>query len=89
MTTYEFAKTYATIFREEESLISGGRLRFPVTKDSVSNDEFDHCYHIDNINLEGFLDLKMPSIEESLQFTLKNFKGLQIEKGRSNDQSTR
>ena len=75
MTLHEFAKTYADIFTEEESLISSGKLRFPVTKDFTSSaEDIDHVYHIDNVNLEGFLDLKMPSIKESLIFTFKKFK---------------
>ena len=76
MTLYEFGKNYAEIFNEEESLISSGKLRFPVTKDYNSKvDEIDHIYHIDNINLEGFLDLKMPSVKESLNFTYKYLNG--------------
>ena len=48
-----------------------------MTKDYSSKaDEIDHVYHIDNVNLEGFLDLKMPTIRESLMFTYKNFNGL-------------
>ena len=77
MTLFDFAKLYAKIFKEEESLISSGKLRFPVTKDFTSSEEdVDHYYHIDNINLEGFLDLNMPTVEQSLDFTLKNFNGL-------------
>jgi dTDP-4-dehydrorhamnose reductase len=76
MTLHEFGKVYAEIFEEEDSLISSGKLRFPVTKDySTKADEVDHIYHIDNVNLEGFLDLKMPSIRESLMFTYKNLNG--------------
>ena len=76
MTLYDFAKVYAEIFHEEDSLISNGKLRFPVTKDSyVKSDDIDHVYHIDNVNLEGFLDLTMPTIKESLMFTYKNFNG--------------
>ena len=72
MTLHEFGKTYAEIFDEEDSLISIGKLRFPVTKDYSSKaDEIDHVYHIDNVNLEGFLDLKMPTIGKSLLFTYK------------------
>jgi len=80
MTHYEFAKMYAEIFLEEDSLISSGKLRFPVTKDySSKSDEIDHIYHIDNVNLEGFLDLKMPTIKESLEFTFKNLNGGSIQ----------
>tara|TARA_B100000886_G_scaffold338801_1_gene302483 strand:+ start:974 stop:1951 length:978 start_codon:yes stop_codon:yes gene_type:complete len=76
MTLHEFGREYADIFDEQESLISGGKLRFPVTKDSKNAlDEIEHVYHIDNVNLEGFLDLKMPTIRESLKFTYKNLNG--------------
>ena len=77
MTCYEFAKIYAKIFNEEEGLITSGKLRFPVTKDSNNNsEEIDHFYQMDNFNLEGFLDLKMPTIEESLKFTFQNYNGV-------------
>ena len=80
MTHYDFAKIYAEIFNEEDSLISNGKLRFPVTKDYVSqNEDIDLIYHIDNINLEGFLDLKMPTIRESLTFTFNYLNGGNIQ----------
>lgn len=76
MTYYEFAKTYAEIFNESDGLINKGKWQLPILK-STSIERIDEHLHfkIDVLNMEGLLKIKMPTIRESLEFTLKRFNG--------------
>lgn len=76
MTYYEFAKTYAEIFSESDGLINKGKWHLPILK-STSVERIDEHLHykIDVLNIEGLLKIKMPTIRESLEFTLKRLNG--------------
>ncbi|MBY0413528.1 MAG: hypothetical protein K2Q18_05155, partial [Bdellovibrionales bacterium] len=76
LTYYEFARLYAEIFHESNSLINKGKWHIPILKNS-SIERVDEVlrYKLDSLNLEGLLKIKMPTIRESLEFTLKRFDG--------------
>ncbi len=76
MTYFEFAKLYAEVFGESDSLINKGKWHLPILKGTTVDrvDELLH-YKLDVLNVEGLLKIKMPTIRESLEFTLKRFNG--------------
>jgi dTDP-4-dehydrorhamnose reductase len=76
MTYYEFAKLYAEIFHESDGLINKGKWHLPILKSTSVERVDEHLhYKIDVLNIEGLLKIKMPTIRESLEFTLKRFNG--------------
>ncbi len=68
MTRYEFARLVAKTFKRDENFIQKGSTPFPADNGGLGA---QFSYRLDNSNTEGFLGLTMPTIEESLQFTLK------------------
>lgn len=76
-TLYKFAKTYANVFQESGELVSKAKWKFPKSlthsSSEVMGDEF--FFKMDIGNLGGFLNIKMPTIEESLNFTFKRLNG--------------
>lgn len=76
LTHYEFAKLYAEIFHESESLINKGKWLLPILKSTSVERVDEHLhYKLDVLNIEGLLKIKMPTIRESLEFTLKRLNG--------------
>ncbi len=74
---YEFAKLYARQFGYSESLISRTRWPIPLIDLPASIDSADVqlFYELDIINIESTVGLKIPSVEESLEFTFKRLNG--------------
>lgn len=79
MTRHEFAKTYCDVFKEPSARLTKGRWNFPLTQLRDGTEEFWY-YKLECSNLESFLNIHMPSIEESLKFTYLRFKGALEEK---------
>ncbi len=76
MTYYEFARTYAEVFNESTGLINKGKWHFPILKSTSVERVDEHLhYRLDVLNMEGLLKIKMPTIRESLEFTLKRLNG--------------
>lgn len=76
LTYYEFAKLYAEIFHESDGLINKGKWHLPILKSSSVERVEEHLhYKLDVLNIEGLLKIKMPTIRESLEFTLKRLNG--------------
>lgn len=87
MTYYEFAKTYAKVFGESDHNVAKGRWSYPISATAHSgNTPTDNklYFKLDVSNAEGFLNLKLPTIEESLEFTFRRFKGVKKESRRTN-----
>jgi len=77
ITHYEFAKLFANVFEEDSHLISKGRWKFPIVvqgKKMVSSQEM--FYRMDTLNVESFLNIDIPSVKESLEFTFKRLNGV-------------
>jgi dTDP-4-dehydrorhamnose reductase len=70
MTRYEFAKAYAKTFRKDGELVQKVDGIFPVEKNKNS-EPIEYYYRLNTFNIEEFLNIKMPTIEESLQVTYK------------------
>jgi len=74
MTHYEFAQKYAETFEENVKLIDKGKWIFSSEESRRGQSEF--FFHLDVSNIEGFLNVHMPTIEESLEFTFRRLHGL-------------
>lgn len=65
MSTYEFALAYCEQFNEDKSIINSRNQKFPL----INNNNRSLYFHLDISNIERFLNIKLPSINESLKFT--------------------
>lgn len=71
MTRYEFAKLYAKIFKKNEGLIQRVNVKIQVHKNKSNDENENYYYRLDTSNIEGFLNTKMPRVEDSLKLTYK------------------
>jgi dTDP-4-dehydrorhamnose reductase len=71
MTRYEFAKIYAQVFHKNSDLVVKTNWKFPINENQAKmNKTQDRYYYKMSIaNAEDFLGHRLPTIEESLQFT--------------------
>ncbi len=70
-TYYDFAKKYADVFEQSSGIASKGDWEFPLEINLFdANKESDSFrFKMNTLNLEGALNLRLPTIEESLNFT--------------------
>lgn len=74
MSYHSFALLYCKIFNESSGQVAKGRWPLPLIR-LRDGTEDNWYYQLDTSNLEGFLNIEMPSIEESLILTLQRCKG--------------
>ena len=75
-TFYDFSKYYCQTFSESESLIQKGRWNFPILATAATIPTGEKiCFNLDISNIEGFLNVKLPSVKESIDFTFSRFHG--------------
>lgn len=73
---YEFAKKYARAFNTSEDIFSKGRWAFPLNQGaSTTQVESKLYFSMDTANIEGFLNINLPTIDESLAFTYERLGG--------------
>ncbi|MDA9189757.1 hypothetical protein N9O57_02130, partial [bacterium] len=72
---YEFVNLFASVFKEDSKLIERKVYKIPIKSSSGESMNYKPCYHLDSKNLEGYFKVTFPSVEESLNFTFKRFKG--------------
>jgi dTDP-4-dehydrorhamnose reductase len=70
MTRFSFAKAYARAFKKDENLIERENCHFPSEKGN-KEEHPSFYYQLDTTNLEEFLSIKCPTIEESLSYTYR------------------
>jgi dTDP-4-dehydrorhamnose reductase len=74
ITRYEFARLIAKVFKKDENLIQRTSTPFPAesgnSKIGSKASTGMAFFRMDTFNVENYLELKMPSVEESLQVTL-------------------
>ena len=76
MSFYQFAEIYCNVFGENNTLITRGRWPFPYVVTSTSNYSGGELYYRMSVkNIEGFLSVRLPTVEESLQLTYKRLGG--------------
>jgi dTDP-4-dehydrorhamnose reductase len=84
---YEFSKFYAKSFNTSPDIFSKGRWAFPLNQgQSTTPVENKLYFNLDTANLEGFLNINLPSVEESLAFTFERLGG-QVAKSRASQAS--
>ena len=73
MNRFDFAQLYAKIFKQDSNFIQKTTGKFPIDTEKAGAAPAQQVYHfkMDTTNAEEFLGTKMPSIEESLQYTHK------------------
>lgn len=81
MNHYEFAKEYCEVFGESSDLVSKAKWPLPVMQ-ATQGSSSGLYYKLDLANIEGFLNVEMPSIRESLEFTYKRLHGDESKKGK-------
>lgn len=75
-TYYDFAKNYCEIFGESSSSIIKGKWPFPYTSTYTGSKNTSGMYfNMDITNIQSYLNIEMPTIKESLKFTLKRLFG--------------
>ncbi|MDD0854562.1 sugar nucleotide-binding protein [Halobacteriovorax sp. GB3] len=79
MTLYNFTKKYAEIFNDQSTLITKGKWSYPILTSAATHVAEKFYFDLDVSNLEGFLNIKLPSIEESLNYTFKRLHGVKKE----------
>ena len=73
MTHFNFAQLYAKIFSTQVDLVTRGKWPLPFNSNSMSSygPAIERMsFKLDISNIEGYLNIQMPAIEESLQFSL-------------------
>ena len=75
---YDFSQFYADIFGLSKDRFSKGRWAFPVNQSQTAGNVGERLYFkMDTGNIEGFLNIELPSIEESIKLTYKRLGGVQ------------
>lgn len=75
---YKFAQTYSKIFGDKQELIKKGRWDYPTILDFDNPNVKNRNFKMSVENLENYLDISMPSIEESLKYSLARFRGERV-----------
>jgi dTDP-4-dehydrorhamnose reductase len=84
MNVYEFAKTYGEIFNLAKDRFSKARWPFPYNASATTTQVGDELFFkMDTANMEGFLNIELPSIKDSLEFTFNRFNGQAVKKNKS------
>ena len=70
---YGFAKSYTQIFNENVNLVKSGLWPLKVEKGYKISEL--QSYYLDSGNVEGFLNITMPTVSESIQYTYEKLNG--------------
>lgn len=77
MNYYDFSKLYCEIFGDSGQLINNGKWIFPIaSKHAVARTGESLLYKMDISNIEGFLNIELPSVKDSLELTFKRLNGV-------------
>lgn len=84
-TLYDFANFYGKVFGVTKDRFSKGRWYFPLNQtQSTTAVEEKLYFKLDTGNIEGFLNVELPTIEDSLKLTYNRYGGnASINKGKS------
>lgn len=79
MSRYEFARLYAKTFKKDDNLLQRMNAPFPLDQRENSKSSSSvvaansYFYKMDTTNIQDYLGIKMPSVEESIHYTYKRF----------------
>lgn len=77
MSTYQFAKLYCEKFQEPQKLISAGKWPYPIMSSAKISEGSGGVlkFNMNISNAEGYLHLRLPTIEESLEYSAQKMRG--------------
>jgi len=82
MTYYDFANHYREVFKEKGGTINKSKWFFPaVSSPGTTANAANLNYKMDVANIEGHLNIKMPTVQDSLEFSYSRFFGAKSKKG--------
>lgn len=81
LSLYDFSQSYCKVFNDSHDLISKTKWTFPSTTTSVGD---RLTLKLETSNIEGFLNIELPSVEDSLKFTFQRLNGVEAKTGRMN-----
>jgi dTDP-4-dehydrorhamnose reductase len=77
VTHYDFSKLYCEVFGESKTFLTRARWPFPIAASTAVAPTSEKLkFKLDITNIEGFLNIELPSVRESLEFTKKRFFGV-------------
>lgn len=76
VTMYEFAKNYCEVFGESMDYVSKGKWVFPILSNATSAPGGILTFKMDVSNIEGFLNINLPTVRESLELTFHRLNGV-------------
>jgi dTDP-4-dehydrorhamnose reductase len=83
-TLHGFSKHYSDVFGVSKDMFTKGRWTFPLNQtQSTTQVEDKLFFKLDTANLEGFLNIELPTIKESLEFTYSRLGGQSVKKANS------
>ena len=74
-TFYKFAESYCKTFGENPNLLKKGRWDFPTFSETEKLKDRERSFKMVVENLENYLNISVPTIEESLRYTFERFVG--------------
>lgn len=76
MTMYDFGRLYANKFQFAKELVLRARQPFPIMSGpGTTSTDGELYFKMDTNNIEGYLNIELPTIEESLAYTYKRYRG--------------
>ena len=73
---YDFARLYANTFSVSRELFIRTRYPFPIMATaSLAPVEDELFFKMDTNNIEGYLNIELPTVQESLEYTFSRFNG--------------
>ncbi len=75
LTRFEFANLYAEKFNLDPDFIKKSWVDLPLISDKTKSKNKKFNFNLSTKNLENYLNITFPTIEESLDFTFKRFNG--------------
>lgn len=80
MSMFDFAKTYIQVFKQSDQSVISTKWDFPLESGLKSPDR-KLSYKLENVNIENFLNINMPTVKQSLEFTFQRLNGSQKKSG--------
>lgn len=82
MTYFDFAKTYCDVFSAPAGLVSKGKWFFPLSLGPGVAAPTEYMnFKLETSNAEGYLNIKLPTVKESLEYTYTRFRGAPKKQG--------
>ena len=86
MSLYDFSQIYCESFGDSKDLVAKTRWPVPIMNDAPAIELGKNLFlNLDTNNLEGFLNIELPNVKESLEVTFKRLNGQKSSKKSSSN----